>query len=447
MKESFFLFHVGDNPSTIVLPDDTIHGTRKHRFEMHDLSDISGGKWKAVHIPDEDISSLLKIENVKKGGTNDLDIEHEQPKKNVDIDGIEVPVEIHGRVHAFHHGSLNTTKNSSRSGKLIVAMENEGRGKETHRLHNLGPVNIKLREYVKNEEPNNEEIHQKISSQPSVIVAKIPDEDDDSQSELPLQKSRDPVVASLRKTLPRLSRGAMRSKILAKVMPLSSTSSTSLPKTSPGPQRVRLVPGQGSIKNESTDLNQAAIKTKDYKTSNILDKIKSLLLKSHSSSEYTPVEVKTAGKSGSKLLEVPSQKDTAAHQNDDGLFLPKSTGQQDAFSNHANALNKISSAKREALLVGIIRALLLRNKLKTYRNSLNSNLLPHYNKQAILQGIQSLQMRKTFDNAQSNDAPARLDTSNPTSMQNLDELYQKQRDEEVLQELGRCYLNLLGFRH
>ena len=32
-------------------------------------------------------------------------------------------------------------------------------------------------------------------------------------------------------------------------------------------------------------------------------------------------------------------------------------------------------------------------------------------------------------------------------MQNLDELYQKQRDEEVRQELGRCYLNLLGFHH
>ena len=67
---------LGTSPP-IVLPDRTIHGTQRDRFEVHNLTDIAGGSWKAVHIPDKDISAMLQIANAKNGKSMSLDIQHE----------------------------------------------------------------------------------------------------------------------------------------------------------------------------------------------------------------------------------------------------------------------------------------------------------------------------------------------------------------------------------
>jgi hypothetical protein len=64
--------------------------------------------------------------------------------------------------------------------------------------------------------------------------------------------------------------------------------------------------------------------------------------------------------------------------------------------------------------------------------------LPHYNRQAILQGLQNLQMSKTVGTVQNDPAvPGSLGTRNPAMPgKNLDEIYKKEREEDVKQELG-----------
>ena len=430
---------LGDStPSTMVLPDDVIHGTRRHRFEMHDLSDVAGGKWKAVHIPDEDISSLLKISDKKKGNKNNLDIEHDLPTERI-------PAEVHGRVHTFDN---SLSKNNSRSlGNLLVGMENKDRGKEAPQLYGFIRKNITLPDHPKEEDSKIREIHHsKTISRPSLIVARIPDGDDGSEDNLPLQKLPDPIVATLRKTSPKIRPGASRSVILDQLKtPSSSTRSAKT--TSPlddGTSShdafvVRYAPEPQAVNSKATNENEAPQESKDPKSLKVLHKIKSLLLKSHSVPEDGPITVKTARKSGQKSLsEVTAPvKETSPLRNNDGLFLPSSNSQTNAFSNHAAVLNKISSSKKEALLVGIIKALLSRDKTKMSANGMNINSLPHYNRQAVLQGIQNLHMRKTFANAQSNGAsPA---AGEPESVRNLDDLYQKQRDRQVKEELGKLF--------
>ena len=435
-------FCLGDStPSTMVLPDDVIHGTPRHRFEMHDLSDVAGGKWKAVHIPDEDISSLLTISDKKKGSKDNFDIEHDLPTERI-------PAEVHGRVHAFDNSSR--LKNNSRSlGNLLVGMEDKDRGKEAPQFYGFIRKNKKLPDHPKEEDAKSREIHSKTISRPSLIVARIPDGDDGSEDNLPLQKLPDPIVATLRKTSPKIRPGASRSVILDQLKTQSSsTRSKTISPLGDGTSShdasgvvVSYTSEPQAVNSKATNENEAPQESKDPKSLKVLHKIKNLLLKSHSVSEDGPITVKTARKSEQKSLSEVSApvKETSPLRNNDGLFLPSSNSQTNAFSNHAAVLNKISSSKKEALLVGIIKALLSRDKMKMSANGMNINSLPHYNRQAVLQGIQSLHMRKTFANAQNNGASPAVDTGDPESVRNLDELYQKQRDLQVKQELGKLF--------
>lgn len=440
-----------------MLSDQTIHGTRRHHFEIHDLTDISGGKWKAVHIPDEDIASMLKLANQKKGGNLKMDIQHEKPGSQKDEEsGVQMPVEVHGHVQAFEHNSMkNKSKNSTASvGKLIVATDNEHTGKEVGQLHPVHPSVIKLRGYTKEEGPKNREmIHRKAFVKPSLLVAKIPDDDDDSD-DLPIRRLPRPIVAPLRKTRPRIRPGSMRSNILAGIIHPEKKP------TSKNPTKSSVLQDTSSTQNQAP----SSEKTKD---SAVLKKIKSLLLaSSHKSTQpsakkTSPAkkETKSQGTSedahpNSPVLPARKPPNTlptsgvgpTLHPNHDGLFLPPdSAPPTDAFTNHESVLSRISEPKREALLIGIIKALLARDKVKSLSTSSNAMMngaapvLPHYNRQAILQGLQNLQMRKTVG-TQPNEAgmPGDLETAHAAATgKDLEEVYQKEREVAVKQELGR----------
>lgn len=68
---------IAETNPTIVLPDSKIRGTQRSRFEIHDLTDMSGGRWKAVHIPDKDIQSILQETQSKNGKKMLMDIERD----------------------------------------------------------------------------------------------------------------------------------------------------------------------------------------------------------------------------------------------------------------------------------------------------------------------------------------------------------------------------------
>ena len=453
---------LGTSPP-IVLPDQSIHGTKRHHFEIHDLTDISGGKWKAVHIPDDEIASMLEIANQKKGGNMSLDIQHENPSSQQDklsgvqtpLSGVQTPVEVHGRVHAFGDMLMkNKSKNSTVSvGKLIVATDNEHKGEEVGSLHTVHPSVIKLRGYMKEEGPKNREIiHRKTSVRPSLVVAKIPDDDDgDDADDLPLRKLPTPIVAPLRKTRPKIKPGSMRSDILASIIHPANKPRVLLnsPKLTASNN-----PKKSSMSQNATASSNEGISSQGKDEAGVLEKIKSLLLKS------TPGSNKKETKSQAPSFKntqpnihnhLPASKPTyilphpqVSHTaNNDGLFLPpKFARPSDAFSNHESVLSRISEPKREALLIGIIKALLARDKVKTFKANRMMNAaaagLPHYNRQAILQGLQNLQMRKTVAAAQNDAAvPGDLGTENPPKPgKSLDEMYQKEREQEVKQELG-----------
>ena len=446
---------LGTSPP-IVLPDQTIHGTQRHHFEIHDLTDVSGGKWKAVHIPDEDIASMLDIANQKQGTKNALDIQHETTGSEEDkISEVQTSAEVHGRVHAFEHDFKNKTKNSTASvGKLIVATENEHKGEEVGSLHSVHPSVIKLRGYMKEEEPKNREIiHKKAATKPSLIVAKISDDNDgDDSDDLPLRKLPTPIVAPLRKTRPRVKPGSMRSNILAGMVHPENRPQVLL--TSPKLTASNNPRKSGVSQNASVSENrETGSKGKD--DPEVLEKIKSLLLKSAPHPKQSPAKIITPPENA----QPNNQKNLPASQpvnvqpepqfgptkpNKDGLFLPpKFARPANAFSNHASVLNRITEPKREALLIGIIKALIARDKVKGFSANRMTNGaaagLPQYNRQAVLQGLQNLQMSKTVATSQNGvAAPENQDTGN-TAMppgKNLDEMYQKEREEEVKQELG-----------
>ena len=444
-----------------MLSDKTIHGTRRHHFEIHDLTDISGGKWKAVHIPDEDIASMLKLANEKKGSNLAMDIQHETPGSHKGQEsGLQIPVEVHGHVQAFEHNSIkNKSKNSTASvGKLIVATDNEHTGKEMGQLHPVHPSVIKLRDYMKEERAKNrEKIHQKTFVKPSLVVAKIPDDDDgDDSDDLPIRRLPRPIVAPLRKTRPRIKPGSMRSNILAGTIHLVNKLASKTPTKS------------SVLQDTSPSQNQAASSEKTNE-SVVLKKIKSLLLaSSHKSTQSSAKknsppkkETTTISKSVSQdvhpssgmlparkpaNISPTSQVSPTLHPNNDGLFLPPDFARPtDAFTNHESVLSRISEPKREALLIGIIKALLARDKVKSLRTRPNAMMngaapaLPHYNRQAILQGLQNLQMRKTVGSQPNEEGvPGDLETANAAATgKDLEEVYQKEREVEVKQELGR----------
>ncbi|XP_028393415.1 uncharacterized protein LOC114517791 isoform X2 [Dendronephthya gigantea] len=477
--ESYFLsglivtllcFASGTSPP-IVLPDRTIHGTQRDRFEIHNLTDIAGGNWKAVHIPDKDISAMLKIANAKDGKTVSMDIQHKVTSSLDDENsGDELPVEVHGRVHAFQHVMRNKTKNMT-VGRLIIASENEHRGDEVGSLHPTKPSVMKLRGYMKEEGPKNREmIHRKNPMKPSLIVAKVSEDDDDDSEDLPLRKLPTPIVASLRKTRTRIKPGAMRSDILAGIIHPAKNRElfvTSSKTASKSPKKSNV--SQGELANKNT-----AATSPGRDDPMVLEKIKALLLKSSSTPKPTIVSSKAPTKSESERESsavvlrhskpgnqnnVPASKPNnippatqkyktfpTLKPNQDGLFLPsKFARPTDAFSNHASVLNRISEPKRDALLIGIIKALLARDRGKPSSTSpmMNGAALgmPHYNRQAILQGLQNLQMSKTIAPAESGaTVPGEdLGTGNPPMPgKNLDETYQKEREQEVKEELGRA---------
>ena len=446
-----------------MLSDNAIHGTKRHHFEIHDLTDISGGRWKAVHIPDEDISSMLKLANAKKGGNLPMDIKHEEPSSQKDEEsGVQMPVEVHGHVQAFEHNLMkNESKNSTAPvGKLFVATDNEHRGKEVGELHPVHPTEINLKGYMKEEGPKNREmIHRKELSKPSLVVAKIPEDDDEDDSDdLPIRRLPKPIVAPLRKTRPRIKPGSFRSDILAgTINPEKTPAATS--DASKNPTK--------SSETQDTDpsQNKQAIPEKTDEAV-VLKKIKSLLLASShktaqpSAKKNSPPKKETTtasqGTSHDAHPSLPASKPAnvsptskispTLHPNNDGLFLPADFPRPtNAFSNHESVLDRISEPKREALLVGIIKALLARDKVKTFGSSPNAMMtgaaaaLPHYNRQAILQGLQNLQMPKTVG-TQGNEAgmPGDLATANAAATgKDLEEVYQKEREVEVKQELGR----------
>jgi hypothetical protein len=437
---------LGTSPP-IVLSDQSVHGTQRHHFEIHDLTDVSGGKWKAVHIPDDDIASMLDVANQKQGVNKSLDIQHEIPVSQEDeISDIQTPVEVHGRVHAFEHNLMkNESKNStSPVGKLIVATENEHNGKEEGSLHPVHPAVINLRGYMKEEGPKNREIihpkGDKSSVKPALVVAKIPeDNDDDDSDDLPLRKLPTPIVAPLRKTRPRIRPGSMRSDILATIIHRANKPRVLL--TSPKPT--------ASNNPKKSDVSQNASVSGNTKTlpqgkddNEVLEKIKSLLLKSAPSPKQPPAKIPTPTQNNIPSTQ-PAPQIEPVQPNKDGLFLPpKFSRPVDAFSNHDSVLNRISEPKREALLLGIIKALLARDKMKAFSGGrMMKGLgarLPHYNRQAVLQGLQNLQMSKTVASGQS-DAAAPEDqgpVNPPMPGKNLDEMYQKEREQEVKQELG-----------
>lgn len=382
----------------------------------------------------------------------------------------DLPVEVHGRVHAFHHFMKNNTKNMT-AGKLIIASENEHRGNEVGSLHPVQPSVIKLKGYMKEEGPKNREmIHRKASLKPSLIVAKVPEEDgDDDSDDLPLRKLPTPIVASLRKTQPRIKPGAMRSDILAGIIHPAKNPQlfvTSSKTASKSPKKSNVTKG------ELGDKNTAASSPGRENDPMVLEKIKALLLKSSSTprpsvvNSKTPTETVSESESSAIVLrnskpnnqnDLPASKPKniplasphsktfpTSKPNQDGLFLPsKFARPTNAFSNHASVLDQISEPKREALLIGIIKALLSRDRGKTSSASpmMNGAALgmPHYNRQAILQGLQNLQMSKTIAPAVEGATVPGEDLgtgSPPVPGKNLDEMYQKEREQEVKEELG-----------
>ena len=351
----------------------------------------------------------------------------------------------------------NKTRNST-VGKLIVATENEHKGTEVGSLHSTQPSVIKLKGYVKEEGPKNREmIHRKTSVKPSLIVAKIPEDDDEEDlDDLPIRKLPSPIVAPLRKTRLRVRPGSMRSNILAGIIHPANNPRVLVAST----KTTLNNPRESSFtQNATASENQATKPLGGDGDQAVLVKIKTLLLKSTSNPAQSPAETNAPSKketgTKSKTLQInsPTSKPDntppaflkasksfpTTHANNDGLFIPsKLAHPTDAFSNHASVINRISEPRREALLIGIIKALLARDKAKTSSASRPMNGgaasgLPHYSRQAILQSLQNLQMRKTVGG----DSAALPGEENPpVSEKNLEDMYQKEREDEVKQELG-----------
>lgn len=432
-----------------MLPDQTIHGTQRHHFEIHDLTDVSGGKWKAVHIPDEDISSMLEVANHEKGGSMSMDIQHEDLRsQSGKISDVQIPVEVHGRVHGFEHSLMkNKSKNGTSSVKIIIAEENELRGREVAPLHTTQPSVIKLRGYMKEEVPKNREIiHRKTAMKPSLIVARIPDDDDADVDDLPLRKLPTPVVAPLRKIRPRVKPGSMRSDILAGTINAANKPRAFL--TFSKVTTPRSVAQKSKLSQDSS-FNKTSSQIEE--DAMVLDKIKSLLLKSNHDSKQPSTKINALPRLGSESQATANQKTSSynlptnvplASPNNDGPFLPsKFERSPDAFRNHASILNRITEPKREALLLGIIKALLARYRQTSSSTSRMTNggpvaELPHHSRQAIMQGLQNLQMSKTVGHNEAS-LPGTTGTRRPAMpAQNLDEMYQKEREQQVKQELG-----------
>lgn len=327
--------------------------------------------------------------------------------------------------------SPRTKTESSSVGKIIRFSQSGHPTKEGELLDNRQQNEIQLFGLLKKQAPpKSQMIRQKTSGKPSVIVAKVPEDDDDDNSDiLPLRNLPNPIIASLRRTRPRIKTGAIRNNILAGIVQAKQLNTT-----------------KDTGVNASTNENQAHDSVSDH---GVLEKIKNLILKS--SHAPSKIVTKTLSKNASEtkndfLLFNSTTPPVAHHNNLTPITRPDDHQQQgtsqlvDAFSNHALVINQISQPKREALLLGIIKALISRKSANTATSNLQTPMnqeatLPLNDKQAILEGMQNLAMQKTM-------VSRGLRTPNDPTMtsKNLADIYEQQREEDLKQELGNFIL-------